>query len=41
VLAPTDYSTPAHGAVRVAAAWFPTAQLHVVLSASCDVLLLR
>ena len=29
VLAPTDYSTPARGAVGVAAAWFPTAQLHV------------
>jgi nucleotide-binding universal stress UspA family protein len=29
VLAPSDYSTPARGAVRVAAAWFPTATLHV------------
>jgi nucleotide-binding universal stress UspA family protein len=29
VLAPTDYSMPSRGAVRVAAAWFPTARLHV------------
>jgi nucleotide-binding universal stress UspA family protein len=29
VLAPTDYSTPARRAVRLAAAWFPAAQLHL------------
>jgi nucleotide-binding universal stress UspA family protein len=29
VLAPTDYSVPARSAVRLAAAWFPTALLHI------------